>query len=389
MRIGFIGAVPPAAVLPEDCIGARYRKHAHPAPWIGGVLPGLARHGEFELRVFVVHRAVTKRCEVERDGVVYEGVPSPVLERFAPHTLFHSKSMAVRSAVRRFRPDLIHAFGMENGSATVALRHGVPVSCFLQGIAERLLPFYGSRSWLQKQVAVRCESEAVRKVRWMIAETEFARAWALGHNPGADVTVIPHPLRREFLKIERRPVPGRIVTVGGLDARKGMDTIVRAFARLEGRDASLAIVGGGPAGDELRRLAVELGVEGRVEFVGVAGTEQVMAELSKAAVYAIGSRMDTSPNVVTEAHAAGLPVVGTRAGGIPEMIEDGVDGYCVDVDDVGAMAERLEVLLADPDRAAEMGLCGREKVRVLNDPDRVSEAQVKFFRGVQKDLRGR
>lgn len=390
MKIGFIGAVPPAAVLPEDCIGARYQnKHAHPAPWIGGVLSGLAKSGDFELRVFVVHRAVTKRCEVERDGVVYEGVPSPLLERFAPHTLFQSKSLAVRAAVKSFQPDLIHAFGMENGSATVALRHGVPVSCFLQGIAEKLRPFYGSRSLIQKAVAVRCEAQAVRKVRWLIAETEFAKKWALEHNPEARVEVIPHPLRREFLEIDRQPEPGRIVTVGGLDARKGMDTIISAFAKLKESDTRLAIVGGGAGKNELCRLAMELGVGDRVEFVGPVDTVRVMEELARSSIYVIGSRMDTSPNVVTEAHAAGLPVVGTRAGGIPEMIDDGVDGYHVDVDDFGSMADKLEELVLAPDKAAEMGLIGKEKVRVLNDPDRVSKAQVVFFQAIREEMKAK
>jgi len=386
MKIGFIGAVPPASVFPEDCILPRYRKPTHPAPWIGGLLPELARLADFELRVFVVHRAVAKPCVVERGGVQYEGVPSPMLERFAPHTFFHSKSFVVSGAIRRFRPDLIHAFGLENGFGTIALRHGVPVSCFLQGIAERYLPYYGQRSFINKRVAVACERAAVKQVRWMIAETEFARDWALGHNPDARVEVIPHPLRPVFLGAESTPDAKRIISVGGLDHRKGMDTIIRAFARVGDPEARLCIVGGGPSEGELRALAAELKVEGQTEFAGVADTEQVLEELSKSSIFVIASRMDTSPNVLTEAHAVGLPVIGTKVGGIPEMIDEGVDGFQVEMDGVEEMAERMRCLLEDPNKARTMGAHGKEKVRVLNDPARVAGVQAQFFQRIREDL---
>lgn len=386
MKIAFIGAVPPAAVFPDDCIHPRYRKPAHPAPWIGGLLPELARISDFQLRVIVPHRAITKYCLVKHEGVEYEGMPSPMLERFAPHSLYLSKSLVVGPAIKRFKPDLIHAFGMENGSATIALRHRVPVSCFIQGIAERLLPFYNQRSFINKKVAVRCERRAVKRIQWMIAETDFAKEWALGHNPEAEVSVIPHPLRPKFLEVCLHAKAGRIVTVGGLDDRKGMDTIIRAFALLKNNFAELCIVGGGPCSEELRQLAADLGVGERVEFTGAVDTERVIEELSRSAIFVIGSRMDTSPNVLTEAQAIGLPAIGTRAGGIPEMIEDGVDGYHVDIDDHVTMGEKMELLLGDPETALRMGQAGKDKVRVDNDPARVAMAQFEFFNGIRVQL---
>lgn len=386
MKIGFIGAIPPTAVLPEEYILPRYRKSSHPAPWIGGLLPNLAKLSDFQLRIFVPHRAVAKSCVIERDGVEYEGVPSPMLERFAPHTLYYSKSLAVSGAVKRYGPDLIHAFGMENGSATIALRQKVPVSCFIQGIAERLFPYYGHRGFLQPRVAVRCERSAVKRLRWMVAETGFARDWALGHQPDAHVALIPHPLRQEFLGVQSVRGGKRIVSVGGLDARKGMDTVIRAFARIEDQEATLSIVGSGPSLEELKELASTLGVADRVEFPGFFDQAGVMDELSKSSVYVIGSRMDTSPNVLTEAHAAGLPVVGTRAGGIPEMIEDGGDGYHVDVEDDVEMAKKLGLLISDPVLAERFGEAGREKVREENAPRAVAEAHVKFFHRIKSEL---
>jgi glycosyltransferase involved in cell wall biosynthesis len=102
---------------------------------------------------------------------------------------------------------------------------------------------------------------------------------------------------------------------------------------------------------------------------------------------AIGSRMDTSPNVVSEAHAIGLPVIGTRVGGIPEMIDEGTDGYVVDGDDAQAMGERMDRLLSDPETCRRMGEAGREKVRLLNSPAAVAQAHVDFFQTIREELR--
>jgi glycosyltransferase involved in cell wall biosynthesis len=319
--------------------------------------------------------------------VEYEGIPCPFPERWNAHSLHLPKSHALAPAVRGFAPDVVHAFGMETGSATVALRTGFPVSCFIQGIAERLAPYYGQRGLISREVAVRLERAAVKRLRWMVAETEFARAWALGHRPDAHVALIPHPLRGMFLE---RADPGRekrVISIGGLDDRKGMDTVIRAFAQVEDPEARLCIVGGGPLSESLRHLAAELGLADRVEFTGGIATDAVIEQLNRASVSVIASRMDTSPNVVTEAHAIGLPVIGTRAGGIPEMIEDGGDGFHVDVDDAGVNGRRMAELLADPDKARRMGEAGRRKVKVLNDPARIAEAHVEFFEKVRTDLR--
>jgi len=387
MKIAFIGGLSGIGIFPDEFITPRYRKAAHPAPWIDGLLPELARQTDFKLRFFVVHRAIAKSCLVERNGVEYVGVPSPVLERFAPHTLLYSKSLALRASMRRFSPDLIHAFGLETGAATLALRQGFPVSCFVQGIVELLYPYYGQRSFLQKQVALRTERNAVKRIRWMVAETNFARDWVLKHNPEAYISLIPHPLRKEFLEVGNRLLTKRIVSVGGLDARKGMDTVIRAFAKVHDQESRLTIVGSGPSEEVLKKLANNLGVGNRVDFTGFLNIAGVIKEISKGAVYAIASRMDTSPNVVTEAHAVGLPVIGTRAGGIPEMIDEGVDGYCVDVDDEVAMSARMNELLADPEKAWHMGEAGREKVRMLNDPERIAQDHVEFFERIRSDLK--
>ena len=366
MKIAFLGNLPAAAVLPEEVIRPSHRGGNHPAPWIAALLPELAKLTDYKLRVFLPQRAVLKRTVVERDGVEYEGLPVHFTERWNPQTLYAVKSLSVHRALKQYKPDLIHAFGIETGNTTVALRTGLPVSCFIQGIIEHLYPFIEYTGKWRRRFQRHIEKSAASRVKYFVAESEFASKWAKSHRPDADVALIPHPLRRSFLEQGTSEGGNRIISVGGVDPRKGMDVIVRAMAEVENKDSTLRIIGSGPDRDSLIRIASDLGISDRVKLLGALPSDQVMSELKQAAVFAIGSRMDTSPNVISEAHAMGLPVVGTRVGGIPEMIDEGKDGCLVDMDDHKMMAKRISMLLADSDTALQMGLVGREKVAVLN-----------------------
>jgi glycosyltransferase involved in cell wall biosynthesis len=316
---------------------------------------------------------------LEREGVEYEGIPCPVPERFNRWGLYYQRSLLISRAVRRFNPDLLHAFGYETGAATIALRSRYPVSCFIQGISEKLFPYYKERSWIDKHVALWCERKAVSQVRWMVAENEFARNWALRHNPSAQVQVIPHALRSEFLEGGSPNFAPNFVCLGTITNNKGVDTCVQALAKIHHPDATLTIIGNGPYQEEIEKLSSRLGVAHRVHFLGPLHTSDVIRELNKSTCLLLASRMDTSPNVITEAHAIGIPVIGTRVGGIPEMIVHEVDGFLVDGNDATTMASYMNDILDDPQKAQRMGAMGRKKVQILNDPARIAAANRNFF----------
>lgn len=292
----------------------------------------------------------------------------------------------MHKALKEYQPDLIHAFGIESGNATVALRTGIPTSCFIQGIVERYYPFIGFTGKTRRFCQRRIERSAVKRLKWMIAETQFAKQWALEWNPSAHVDIIPHPVRTSFLKEGIASGNKHIVSVGGIDTRKAMDVAVKAFAKVEDTSARLTIVGGGCGTEELSQLVRDLGLVERVKLAGRLDSESVLQTLKSASIFVITSRMDTSPNVLTEAHAMGLPVIGTRAGGIPEMIDEGDDGFLIDVDDIDALAQKMQYLLANPDVAQRMGLAGRAKVAVWNDPAQVAKAHVEFFERIRREL---
>ena len=150
-------------------------------------------------------------------------------------------------------------------------------------------------------------------------------------------------------------------TVGFLREPKGMDNLVRAAAVLK-RDlpsAKVLIAGEGPDRPVLEGLIEELGVQDNVVLLGLRrDVPDVLAALD---VAVCPSDSEGSPLSVMEYMDAGLPVVGTRVGGVPDLIDEGVEGLLVPRRDPAALAAALARLLRDPATARSMGARGRAR----------------------------
>jgi glycosyltransferase involved in cell wall biosynthesis len=151
---------------------------------------------------------------------------------------------------------------------------------------------------------------------------------------------------------------GAVVYAGRLSAEKGVDTLIDAVAGDPG--LALDVAGDGPERAALEERARAAG--DRIRFHGRVSGDEVGVMLRGAAVAAVPSRWyENMPLAVLEAFGAGVPVVATGLGGLPELIEPGVDGAIVPPDDPAALAAALRAIVDDPDRAFEMGRAARMK----------------------------
>jgi len=158
------------------------------------------------------------------------------------------------------------------------------------------------------------------------------------------------------------------VSIGRLSGEKGVDTAIRAVAATP--TATLTVAGDGPARAHLEALAAELAPD-RVRFVGHVTPAQVV-ELNRGARAAILAARwyENMPLSVLETLAAAVPMIVTDLGGLPELVEDGVDGLVVPADDPAALAAALSRLQADPSLSGRLGAAGRRRMLTHHDPDR-------------------
>jgi len=182
---------------------------------------------------------------------------------------------------------------------------------------------------------------------------------------------------------ERHRLGGRpcFVTVARLMPHKGIDTGLRALARLRKRvpNATYVVVGSGPDRARLEALAHELGVSDSLRLLGRVSDDEVVDALLACDVFALLSR-ESVPDVegfglvLLEAGACGRPVVGARSGGIPDAIADGDSGLLVAPDDIEQTAEALTRLLGDEALARELGEGGRRRATDVLTWERAARA---------------
>lgn len=156
----------------------------------------------------------------------------------------------------------------------------------------------------------------------------------------------------------RAPVP-TFAYLGRLKRYKGVDLVLRAFARVGHPDARLEIAGAGDYRPALERLAARLALGERVRFLGRVSEAEKLDLLRRAWALAFASPKEGWGITNLEAAACGTPVVASDSPGIRESVRPGETGYLVPHGDVGAMAARMDALAADPALVARLGAAGR------------------------------
>lgn len=269
------------------------------------------------------------------------------------------------------RPDVVHAHGLLS-AATLALAGGGvarrPVvvkvlSSGTHGDVARLRTKPWGRARLDRLLRtvaafVAVSAEVEDELRGLGVPRRRVRRIPNGvdvdHHRPAGPGDEPFAVRRTRLRL---PVDGPlVVTCGRLDARKRLDLLVEAQARVPG---TLLVVGDGPERAALVERARAVGVADRVAFRPA--VDDVAPYLRAADVYATASAQDGLSNAVLEAMACGLPVVAARAGGMAQLVDDET-GVLVGVATAAELGTALATLLADPDAAVGRGLAGRGRV---------------------------
>jgi phosphatidylinositol alpha-1,6-mannosyltransferase len=174
--------------------------------------------------------------------------------------------------------------------------------------------------------------------------------------------------------------PVRLLFVGRLVERKGVEVLVRALARLRHtRDAELVIVGSGNREDSVRRTAALEGVADHVHMRGFVTAEQLSQEYAESDIFVLPAVVDSRGDteglgvVLLEALAYERPVIASRAGGIPDIVIDGETGWLSDPGDSEVLARRILDVISDPDEARRVAAQGKRRAEARFSWERILE----------------
>jgi colanic acid/amylovoran biosynthesis glycosyltransferase len=200
----------------------------------------------------------------------------------------------------------------------------------------------------------------------------------------------------DFIYKERTVAPGetvRILTIGRLVEKKGIEYSIRAFAIAQKNYPRIRydIIGEGPLRSKLEETIKKLRLEKSVYLHGALTGESVRKMLSEAHLFILSSitasnhDQEGTPVSLIEAQASGLPVLSTLHSGIPEVVLDGKSGFLVPEADDDALSERLSYLLEHPQLWSEMGSKGRKHVENYHDIDKLNIQLISLYEKLKRD----
>ena len=251
------------------------------------------------------------------------------------------------------RPDAVLSFLTRSNVPTILSATGLGLRVV---ISERTQPARETGLPLEWRILRRI---VYRQSAGLVCQTRATAEW-IRKKWRTDASVIPNALRPLPRSIANREA--LILGVGTLKREKGFDLLLQAFARISQAfpDWRVAILGEGPERAALLRLRDELGLGGRVEFPG--RVRDVESWMARAGLVVQPSRFEGFPNAVLESMGMGAAVVSADCpAGPSEMIDDGVNGRLVPVEDVDALARVMAELMAKPELRSQLG---REAVKV-------------------------
>jgi glycosyltransferase involved in cell wall biosynthesis len=204
----------------------------------------------------------------------------------------------------------------------------------------------------------------------VVVPCESLRAWVDSVTRRAQVICLPNPVTPAEVAPEARR-PNLVLFLSRLDAANGLLDLLAAVAGVRAAVPDVRLVCAGE-GDQaaFERHAEKLGIRDAVTFTGWVGPSGKRALLENAAVFALPSYSETLPASLLEAMAAGLPVVASSVGGVPEMVAEGVTGFLVLPGDVATLQRLLRKLLLDPALGTRIGAAARQSVRLRCAPER-------------------
>lgn len=285
----------------------------------------------------------------------------------------------IARSIRSFKPDVVHAhnlfFRTTEAAAFLRSFHRVPlVTTVHLGQQEGGGRLFASLVRAYESTIGRF---IIRRSDHTIAVSEAVAAHVRhlgGHR--VPITVIPNGVDTEVFapSLNGTGAGPVILFVGRLVPNKGPDTLLRAAPAIlaQNPQATFIMVGDGPLRNRLAKRAKDLSLDSTVHFLGI--RHDVPDLMRQATIMVRPSTTEGMPLTVLEAMASGLPIVATPAGGTPEIVHNGVTGFIVPAGDEDALATRINDLLAEPGRAAEMGRRGREIARTRHSWDAVAAA---------------
>jgi len=284
----------------------------------------------------------------------------------------------IKRWIKDIHPQLIHAHFGDDGTTVlpIALKFKLPLIVSFLGTDATLKDEYARHAYLRRRLYLLRRKRLAKHVSQVVVPSQFLKNRVIEHGfPSEKIHILYHGVNlSRFKRTISETDPGNVLFVGRLVPRKGLNYLISALSRVKEQfpAVTLTVIGDGPDRESCQEQA-KLELANGFEFMGFQSHDVVRDTMSKAAVFCLPSitlptgETETFGLVFIEAQAMGVPVVSFDIGGIPEVVVDGKTGFLCPEGDVFSLAEKILILLKNPDLRQQMGNAGSAWVKKMFD----------------------
>jgi glycosyltransferase involved in cell wall biosynthesis len=344
----------------------------HHATWLPPLAKELETHAsEFDFHWIICTKEVAKPTMLQAWGQTFHLLPRKKLS-IEILTAFLRERRQISKLLSTLKPDLVHAWGTEQGYALAATDSPFPSLISIQGLLQTCC--FAAPMPILTRVQALNERRVLRHASHLTVESPWGRDQLRPLAPHASIDLLEYGVDPACYDIKRCPTPTPVALfVGSISLLKGIDTLIAAFSDPLLRDIEVVILGAG----NLR--IIKHPIPSNVRFLGQRPSTDVRDWMAKAWCLVHPTRADTSPNCVKEARVIGLPVVTTPNGGQTQYVQHGESGFIHAVGDVEGLIQGVLSVTANRETSLRMGATDQETCRQLLSPARTAERLIHIY----------
>ena len=369
------------------------REYTRPAPYFGtapeALLQGFAALPEMEVHVVsCAQRAMPTPAKLA-GNIWFHNLPVPKIGWM--RTAYQGCVRATRRKLRELKPDIVHGQGTERDCALNAIFSGFPNVLTIHGNMRLVAEVNQARPFSYLWLAARLERFTLPRTDGVVCISRHTRDAV--KSLARRTWVLPNAVDASFFDVQPAPAPDAppvILCLGAVCRHKNQNAFIRALDPLAAKKKfRLVFLGVASDKDSYNRDFFEL-LQTRpwCEHAGFVAREKLKSYLREATLLALPSLEDNCPMVVLEAMAAGVPVLAAKVGGVPDLIEEDVNGIFCNPRDAESMRAGMAILLANPDLRRRLAAEGKRRARTQFHPTVIARRHGEIYRELMTILKG-
>jgi glycosyltransferase involved in cell wall biosynthesis len=342
---------------------------------------------QYDFHVLTATDKIVKNFELINENLTIHYIHFPLRNKPILVPKFLYKQMIINE-IRKINPDLIHAngTGWDYGYPAVAWKK-CPVIITVHGISQNESKYWTGIKGAWHRITCReMEYHILKRAKNIITVTPYVQNEVHKITFPTEANVISNPVDHKFFNIIKHVIPNRLLFVGGIEERKGLEVLINALYIVKKTipNITLSVVGGVRSPfycADIVKLICDLKLDKNVNFNGIVSDTRLMSEYSNTAIYISPSYEESEGITILEAMATGTPVIATRSGGAESIIRDNTNGLLVECGNADELA--YKILICGDALQEHLGEAGcQSALKYL--PENIAKQHLEIYRRLLK-----